>query len=601
MKRIALFAMILVLVCSWAYAVDFSPPVLRYSVAPVIQYDFDGTSLRIPVTVSGRPAATFFCVYTKDKAETIEDVRNGYLGWHHVNKVDTSIYISPFTPLDIGSNTIEWDGKDENGNAVPAGEYTYYLWGYDYQNPKMFASKHTDMWGHNWCGIVHLQESDENGLPLTKPFLLYREMGLREGLSGRPLQGKWVIGNDPDDAGLVETCNLVWGENWGVEVVVVPVPNNHADIFASGGLAVAEGNSRGVYRFQWVPNGDAVPVATWGEDGYAGIPEIYDSGSGPAVDDTFVYYLNQSYHDMTGDVPLSELVYISVEDGTVDDVRDMSDWWCSVEDKIGDGQLNGGPNGLTYSGSHLFLGSHSSCLVQMYDPTADDYDEGIRFSNKNGDYVFDHHFLEDDPKPWVCNDYKVPPFWTSFEGDANNFCIGPVYDLGATSFALIGPDGSTIGNFAYAGDTADRKWFDNYCDFGSSYDGIYTDNRGVTVEGEDPVSGLMWIGHDSVKGVLTNLKVAVDSDAPDAFAVDQNSPNPFNPTTTISFSVPEAGNVTIDVFNVAGQRVDTVVSDLMSAGSHSVTWNASEFSAGVYFYTVKTDNFTRTMKMTLLK
>ncbi|MBN1291014.1 MAG: T9SS type A sorting domain-containing protein [Candidatus Latescibacteria bacterium] len=110
----------------------------------------------------------------------------------------------------------------------------------------------------------------------------------------------------------------------------------------------------------------------------------------------------------------------------------------------------------------------------------------------------------------------------------------------------------------------------------------------------------MWIGHDSIKGVITS-SVVVDEAASATFAVNQNTPNPFNPTTTINFSAPEAGIVNIDVFNVAGQKVDTIVSDFLSAGNHSVTWNASGLSAGVYFYSVKSGNFSKTMKMTLLK
>jgi hypothetical protein len=55
------------------------------------------------------------------------------------------------------------------------------------------------------------------------------------------------------------------------------------------------------------------------------------------------------------------------------------------------------------------------------------------------------------------------------------------------------------------------------------------------------------------------------------------------------------------VYNTAGQRVDTIVNANMSAGGHSATWNASRFAAGVYFYTVKTGDFSKTMKMTLLK
>jgi len=598
MKKIAVMVFALALVYSLANAVNFAPPVLHYSVSSVIQYDFDGTALKIPVTVSGTPAATFFCVFSKDKAETIGEVRNGHLGWHYVNKIDTSIYISTITPLDIGTNTIEWNGKDENGVMVPSGEYTYYLWGYDNQNPKMFASKAVQLPESNFCEMAHLQELDQDGLPLARPFIYFPQ-------DETNYKGKWVIGNDPEDLGLLETCNAYWADNWSVEWVVIPVPNDLTDIFAQGGVSSSVGNSRGVFRFNWVPNGNATPVATWGENGYAGISEIYDGGSGPTADNNYVYCANQSYHDRTGDVPTSELLYIAIDDGTIEQRKDMSGWWCSIEDKNGGGQLNGGPNGYSQRGGYLFMGSHSSCLVQMVDPNVDDYLEGVKWSNKNGDYVYDHHYLADDSKPWVCNDFRTPPFWTSFQADANFFCIGALSSLGSASFALAAPDGTGIGNFSFAGDTYGNKFFDNFCDYGSPYDGIISDNQSSLSIDENPDQsihppGLMWTGHDSVKGVITSNPVAVD-EAPASFSVAQSSPNPFNPTTTIGFSVPEAGNVSIDVFNVAGQKVDTVASEFMSAGSHSVTWNASGLSAGVYFYTVKAGGFAKTIKMTLLK
>jgi hypothetical protein len=96
-------------------------------------------------------------------------------------------------------------------------------------------------------------------------------------------------------------------------------------------------------------------------------------------------------------------------------------------------------------------------------------------------------------------------------------------------------------------------------------------------------------------------QLAVEEDAAAAFAVSQNSPNPFNPTTTINFTLPVDGNVSVEVFNVAGQKVDTLVNDYMNAGQHNVVWDASGFSNGVYFYTVKSGEFAKTMKMTLLK
>jgi hypothetical protein len=71
--------------------------------------------------------------------------------------------------------------------------------------------------------------------------------------------------------------------------------------------------------------------------------------------------------------------------------------------------------------------------------------------------------------------------------------------------------------------------------------------------------------------------------------------------TTIGFTIPKAGMVTVEVFNLAGQKVDTLASGRMNAGSHSVVWNAAGFSSGQYFYTVRCGEFSRTMRMTLLK
>ncbi|MFC1898455.1 T9SS type A sorting domain-containing protein [Candidatus Cloacimonadota bacterium] len=85
-----------------------------------------------------------------------------------------------------------------------------------------------------------------------------------------------------------------------------------------------------------------------------------------------------------------------------------------------------------------------------------------------------------------------------------------------------------------------------------------------------------------------------------------NYPNPFNPETNIAFSVKEAGEVTLEVYNLRGQLVKTLVNDVDEAGDHIVVWNGTDntnkkVSSGVYFYKMKTKNFTSTKKMILIK
>jgi hypothetical protein len=89
--------------------------------------------------------------------------------------------------------------------------------------------------------------------------------------------------------------------------------------------------------------------------------------------------------------------------------------------------------------------------------------------------------------------------------------------------------------------------------------------------------------------------------APSEYSVSQNDPNPFGKSTNIDFSIPKAGKVTDEIYDLRGRKVYTVADKIMTAGAHSVTWDASGFEQGVYFYVVKSGEFSRTMKMTHLQ
>ncbi len=99
---------------------------------------------------------------------------------------------------------------------------------------------------------------------------------------------------------------------------------------------------------------------------------------------------------------------------------------------------------------------------------------------------------------------------------------------------------------------------------------------------------------------------AKNSSLPEGFELHQNYPNPFNPSTTISFSLPEAQEVTLEVYNVQGQLVATLINDYLSAGSHSVEWNSTDdggatVASGIYFYRLTAGELTSTKKMSLVK
>ncbi len=88
---------------------------------------------------------------------------------------------------------------------------------------------------------------------------------------------------------------------------------------------------------------------------------------------------------------------------------------------------------------------------------------------------------------------------------------------------------------------------------------------------------------------------------PSEYTLHQNYPNPFNPTTEILFTLPKNSNVTLEVFNILGQKVSTLVDSYKTVGTHTVAWDASNLSSGIYLYRLKADNFVSEKKMLLIK
>jgi hypothetical protein len=85
-----------------------------------------------------------------------------------------------------------------------------------------------------------------------------------------------------------------------------------------------------------------------------------------------------------------------------------------------------------------------------------------------------------------------------------------------------------------------------------------------------------------------------------------NYPNPFNPTTTINYSLKENAKVELIIYNIKGQKVKTLVNEILPAGEHSIIWdgrdsNDKRVGSGIYFYKMKTNNFEKTKKMIMLK
>jgi hypothetical protein len=154
--------------------------------------------------------------------------------------------------------------------------------------------------------------------------------------------------------------------------------------------------------------------------------------------------------------------------------------------------------------------------------------------------------------------------------------------------------------FVFEGE-ADLQLMAEGMELKSNFDGKVTRALVYSIDGNtftgDVVkgSGLVSIELGSAYGgtVMTDL-------VPSVYALDQNYPNPFNPTTMVPFSLPSASDVSLKVYNIAGQLVGSV-SGVYEAGSHSIEFDGSSLSSGIYFYKLDAGTFTDTKKMVLLK
>ena len=120
------------------------------------------------------------------------------------------------------------------------------------------------------------------------------------------------------------------------------------------------------------------------------------------------------------------------------------------------------------------------------------------------------------------------------------------------------------------------------------------------VRGENAAGVGAWSATNGFRTVQV-VSVEAEEEVPTEYQLSQNFPNPFNPTTAISFSVPRGGRVTLRVFDLLGREEATLVDQEMPAGTFTVTWNATSVASGVYFYRMTAGDFVGTRRMVLVR
>ena len=136
----------------------------------------------------------------------------------------------------------------------------------------------------------------------------------------------------------------------------------------------------------------------------------------------------------------------------------------------------------------------------------------------------------------------------------------------------------------------------------SQRDLFITDKNGLVVYQQNITSGIS----NDIYDIIFNYLETKDVSTPYKINLHQNYPNPFNPTTLIRYDLPVNEHVSINIYDLTGKRVKSLVNTNQDAGYRSIHWNATNevgqpVSAGMYIYTIQAGEFRQTKKMVLLK
>ncbi|MCB0720932.1 MAG: T9SS type A sorting domain-containing protein [Ignavibacteriae bacterium] len=110
-------------------------------------------------------------------------------------------------------------------------------------------------------------------------------------------------------------------------------------------------------------------------------------------------------------------------------------------------------------------------------------------------------------------------------------------------------------------------------------------------------------GNSGYSNIVSSMITGIENNSsiPDKYALYNNYPNPFNPTTKIKFDIPKSGVVRLAIYDILGRQVSTLVNNELSAGRYEMEWNAGSYSSGIYFYRIEADGFVEVKRMTLVK
>ena len=501
--------------------------------------------------------------------------------------------------LEAGSSTITWDGNKADGTAAPAGNYIYDVMAFnDLDDHVLVGPANASAWGAN--SIDHrLGEVWAPNQETPSDVCLWGDM--RNDYVAEPLafEQYHITAFTPDEP-RNRSGNQLDDENSDIHWTTRHSDNE--ELGTVGGIMKLNIN-RANLSLDWDENFGDAGVAP-GQDGgmWAIAPvggRVYVGDVGGEANRTHINVHSKTTGDLVAEYDMFELMhYIELDDD--------------------------GNEQIAYAGPTHVDANQSGILMSVWrNPNfvLTDLNGNVKWVNGIGDGYIEHLTLEHAETLGV----------TGFGAGTRSVTVGIFMHPAGKAFGYVDQHNGTGYNFGLLGRDGTGlmhhqfsptlgPWYlsssnkhAEIIDAGSPWDGMYVGSGADIETGKQesgPARGMMMyfpfrIATSSLGSSAT--AVAEISDVtPDAYALGDAYPNPFNPTSTIEFKVPEDTHVTLNVYNMAGQLVTSLVNAELTAGTYKTEWDArdlagAEVSSGSYIYRIEAGNFVESGKLTFLK
>lgn len=215
---------------------------------------------------------------------------------------------------------------------------------------------------------------------------------------------------------------------------------------------------------------------------------------------------------------------------------------------------------------------------------------GITFTNPP-------HIFFGSPQFGLCLTGNSPFIYATTNGAASWHTVDN--SLGANEDILINNS-----HCWYIPNPADHFYIKYSQDSGTTWIQQLFDQNGFSILEKSRTGNVLWSGTLHGKIYKYNDLVGINNqheEIPESYLLEQNYPNPFNPSTKIGFRIMKSGFARLTIFDISGREISVLINNELKSGNYEVNWNAENCSSGIYFYTLKINEFTNTKKMLILK